>query len=96
VVVCDCPRDRLCEICLARAWDTLRGVAATRGEVWAEDIARRVGLRKAWPGYDGLAAAIAARKVADLSEDPRLRARLAVELARWAARRWEAMSAALL
>jgi hypothetical protein len=41
-----------------------------------------------WPAYDGVAADIARRKIADLTRDPELREMLAVELATWAARRW--------
>lgn len=67
----------------------LRGVAACRGEAWASSVAaRRPGLRAAWPAYDGKAADLARRKVADLSRDERLRDVLARICHAWAARRW--------
>lgn len=40
-----------------------------------------------WP-HEGRAAELARDKVADLTDDPRLAAKLADELARWAARWW--------
>lgn len=89
--MCDCPRDRLCDLCFQGAWENLRGVAATRGEVWADDVARRVRTRRPWPAYGGRTAAIARRKVADMTRDPRLLEDLAIELASWAARRWAAV-----
>lgn len=86
--MCNCPRDRLCDLCYQGAWDNLRGVAATRGEVWADDVARRVRTLQAWPRFAGRTAAIARGKVEDMTRDPRLREDLAIELASWAARRW--------
>lgn len=91
--MCGCPRDQLCDLCFQGSWENLRGVAATRGEVWAMAVARRVRLDRPWPD-SGRAAAIARRKVEDLSRDRRLRAALAAELARWAARWWQGASAA--
>jgi hypothetical protein len=86
--VCSCPRDQLCELCFQGSWDNLRGVAATRGEVWAMEPARRVRLDQPWPDGSPRVAAIASEKVADLARDPRLRDALADELARWASRWW--------
>lgn len=89
-LVCSCPRTELCDTCLAGAWDNLRGVAACRGDVWAESVAARTKRSRLtpWPAHEGRAAAIARRKVADLTGDPRLLDRLAAELARAAARCW--------
>lgn len=91
-MTCGCPRDRLCAVCYGGLYDNLRGTAATRGEVWADDIAKRVDRRQPWPPYNERVAAIALRKVADLTPDPRLQAVLAAELAGWAARRWAAIT----
>ncbi len=66
----------------------MRGTAAVRGELWSEKVARLVPSGKPWPAHEGRAADIARRKVADLASDPRLAELLAVELAKWAARRW--------
>lgn len=51
------------------------------------DVARRCGLARAWPASDK-ALAIATRKISDLGSDPRLLAKLANEVAHWAARWW--------
>ena len=88
--MCGCPRERLCELCFQGSWENLRGVAATRGEVWAMDVARRARLDRPWPEGSPRVAAIARQKVADLSRDHRLVAALADELGRWAARWWRA------
>jgi len=80
----------LCELCFQGSWENLRGVAATRGEVWAMGLARRVRLDHPWPEGSPRVAAIARDKVADLARDPRLREALAGELARWASRWWRA------
>jgi hypothetical protein len=87
VTVC-CPRDRLCDLCLAGAFDNLRGTAACRGEIWADRVSCSVPRSRAWPAHEGKAAAIALRKVEDLTRDDRRLEMLAAELARWAARRW--------
>ncbi len=50
--------------------------------------AAAIATRQPWPAHDGRAAAIARRKVADLTRDRRLVELLAAELARWAAKRW--------
>jgi len=80
----------LCDRCVDDGLAHLRGVAACRGERWALTVAARCPrLRgRPWPAYDGRAAELARRKVADLTRDDRLRELLAVELAAWAARRW--------
>jgi hypothetical protein len=71
--VCRCPRDALCERCLGAVVGQLRGVAACRGDAWAEAVAQlRPWLRgKPWP-YEGRTAAIAHGKVSDLGADPPL------------------------
>ncbi len=86
--MCSCPRDHLCDLCFQGAWENLRGVAATRGEVWAMDVARRTRLDRAWPEDSPRVAAISRTKVSDLARDGRLLEALAAELARWAARWW--------
>jgi hypothetical protein len=88
VIVCCPDRTKLCETCLAGSWDNLRGTAACRGELWADRVACSVPRSRAWPAHEGKAAAIARRKVEDLTRDDRLLEMLAAELARWAARRW--------
>jgi hypothetical protein len=91
VAIGHCPLDALCDRCLDDAFGTLKGTAACRGEAWARDVASKVSAarrRQAWPRSSPKAAAIALRKVEDLARDPRLLARLAVELEAWAARAW--------
>ena len=86
--MCGCPRDHLCDLCFKGTWDNLRGVAATRGEVWAMDVARSTPRRLRWPTGNDRMLAVARGKVSDLSEDGRLREELALELAKWAERWW--------
>ena len=66
----------------------LRGVAACRGERWAERVGRRVRRDRPWP-RTAKAHAIALRQVADLASDADLRERLAVECEAGARRWWE-------
>lgn len=89
-VVCTCPRSRLCATCLDQALLWHRGKAAARGYSWAEDVARRRPelLARPWPDTDR-ARELAAAKVADFGEDPRVRAALVAEVMVSAARRWE-------
>jgi len=87
VIACGCPRDRLCDRCVADSFAQLRGVAACRGEVWAMAVAERCGRHQPWPA-SVRATAIAQRKVADLTSDSRLAEMLVRELTRWAARWW--------
>jgi hypothetical protein len=83
-----CPRDQLCDRCLADALAQLRGVAACRGEYWARTVADRVPRKRPWPAYEGRCASIARDKVRDLGRDARLREELAKLCAHWAARWW--------
>ena len=83
-----CPADRLCDACVESWLAQLRGVAARRGEAWAESVALRVTERRPWP-RDERAFAIARRKVSDLARDARLLDQLADEALAWAARWWE-------
>lgn len=83
-----CTSARLCDLCCAGAYDQLRGVAARRGEAWAEDVARTVRRDQPWPTGSEKMFAIAMRKVEDLARDDRLRSLLATEAAAWAARWW--------
>ena len=67
----------------------LRGVAACRGEVWADAVAARLaelGAKRPreWPNFGGRMRAIAMLKVEDLTRNDRLREKLAAEVARWA------------
>lgn len=87
-MLCKCPRDELCEPCRTSLYANLRGVAARRGAAWADYVRRHVHGSRAWPPHEGRAAELARTKVADLARDPQLLELLAVELARWAAKRW--------
>lgn len=89
VVQCDCPRNALCDSCLAQSIAQLRGVARSRGYLWADSVARRVGTEREWPPHEGRAREIALGKVDDLGSDPRMHEALARECAADAARRWE-------
>jgi hypothetical protein len=93
--ICDCPRDRLCENCLARSMEWLGGVVASRGYGWASSVAqRRPGLlARPWPPLEGRAAELAAAKVIDLTDDRRLFARLLERLYAAARRRWDQLRA---
>lgn len=85
-VLCKCPPDSLCDPCREQSFLQLKGTAARRGEAWAEGIE---GYRdRAWPPFVGRVAELARAKVADLTRDERLRESLAMELWRWAAKRW--------
>jgi hypothetical protein len=89
-IVCDCGRDNLCRDCFSQAIMWFSGMACSRGIAWAESVARRDAqlLRRPWPVHDGRAAELARGKVADLSRDPRVIDRLAVDVTERAARRW--------
>lgn len=96
---CDCPRSRLCSSCVRDTFAQLRGVAACRGEVWADAVAARLaelGAKRPreWPPFAGRVRAIAMLKIEDLAHDTQLREQLAAEVARWAARRWVMLAAA--
>jgi hypothetical protein len=84
----------MCDACVADGFAQLRGVASCRGEHWAWTVAERVARRDPWPPHEGRPAELARSKVADLTEDLRLRELLAVELARAAARRWRTTTTA--
>lgn len=93
--ICGCPRDNLCDNCLARSIEWLGGVAASRGDGWAASIARRRPglLARPWPALEGRAAELAAAKVIDLTDDRRLFARLLETLNAAATRRWNQLRA---
>lgn len=93
--ICGCPRDNLCDGCLARSVEWLGGVAASRGDGWASSIARRKPglLTRPWPALEGRAAELAAAKVIDLTDDRRLFARLLETLNAAARRRWDQLRA---
>lgn len=93
-MLCPCLQDNLCEPCRSSRFSQLRGVAANRGEDWAERVAREVPHGKAWPPHDGRAADIARGLASDLTRDPQLLELLAAELALWAAKRWASSSRA--
>lgn len=89
VILCPCPRDALCEPCRTSLFAQLRGVAARRGEAFADEVAREYDPRRyRWPQYTGRVAELARERVGDLTRDPHLLELLAAELARWAERRW--------
>lgn len=73
----------------------LGGVASCRGGCWADRVARSRPdlLGQPWPPYEGRAAELARKQVADLSSDPRLIERFAVLANESAARRWRELEA---
>jgi hypothetical protein len=89
-----CARAALCDRCFTQALENLRGVAMSRGNAWADRVARDRPLDRvrAWPAHDGRAAAIARRLIQGLVGDPRLEGQLAAacagEAARWWTKRW--------
>jgi len=93
--ICGCPRDNLCDDCLARSVEWLGGTAASRGYGWASSVARRrpALLAQPWPALEGRAAELAAAKVIDLTDDRRLFARLLERLNAAAVRRWDQLRA---
>lgn len=78
----------LCARCRADRFAQLKGVAACRGEVWADQVAETMPRDRPWPVDGARTAAIALRKVEDLTDDEALRVDLARELVRYAGRRW--------
>jgi len=88
VVLCDCPRDALCDKCRESLFTQLRGTAARRGDEWADRVKRAEPRRREWPPHEGADAELARGLVRDLTRDPQLLNLLAAELARWAAKRW--------
>jgi hypothetical protein len=94
VSLCTCLPEALCERCYGRELFAKRGQARVLGEQWAENVGRRPKHRRhvSWPD-DEATLAIAARKVVNLTADPRLRAELATlclaGAAAWWARRPE-------
>ena len=86
---CECRQTtELCGPCRGDLFLQLRGVAACRGERWADRVAASTEIRDPWPAFEGKARGIAIRWVADLTQDLELRELLATELAKWAAKRW--------
>lgn len=81
-MLCSCPRDRLCDECVASGFAQLRGVACRRADAWVEALPP-----SSRPWNADKAHAIARRKVADLARAGRLLELLAAELVRWAERR---------
>lgn len=88
-----CSTHALCAMHRDETFAQLRGVAATRGEVWADTVAAKMprAIGKPWPVKSPRMMSIERRKVADLANDATLLELLAVELAAWAARRWAAV-----
>lgn len=84
---CGCPREQLCDRCLANVISTLRGVAESRGWTWFEDIAG--GTRaQGWKHSREQSLARARIRVADMGVDPRELDALAEFACKGAARRW--------
>lgn len=75
-MLCTCPRDALCDVCLEASWMQLRGVAARRGEAWAVGTATE--------GDRELLVALARKQIEDVTRDPRLLERLAGVTVWWA------------
>lgn len=86
--VCGCPSDALCAVCLEGRFAQLRGVAACRGERWADELRDVRGAPAVWPVESEKVRRLAAVKVADLARDRRLLEMLRNELVTWAAKRW--------
>src|SRR4051812_23107196 len=76
-----------CETCGGRT-GPLIGTAGCRGSVWADDVARKVGISRAWPECRGKALDIAVRKIRDLTRDARSRDGLARHCWKRAGERW--------
>jgi len=75
------------------AFMQLKGVAARRGDQWAEDLRGRVDPSLPWPHSERMLT-IARIKVEDLApRDERLLELLASECAKWAERRWDRLRA---
>jgi hypothetical protein len=88
VELCECrATPALCDRCVDDLFAQLGGVAACRGETWANSVMARVRTHEPWPETPK-AWAIAQRRVEDLTRDQRLLARLTAEVAKYAARRW--------
>ena len=86
---CDCPSAALCDACFERELGAKHGQAEVLGQVWAEAICRgELRKREAWPELEPKTVAIALRKVAPLTPDPRLRAELARACSAGAAAWW--------
>jgi hypothetical protein len=75
-----CPPDKLCDACLEDAVRTHEGTARRRGDTWR---AQRAGAAPTTEADRELLEALAIRRVADITSDVRLRARLAGILLRW-------------
>jgi hypothetical protein len=94
-LVCTCPPDQVCDGCLKQQLMWFAGVANARGHIWASSVAaqRPDLLDRPWPPLEGRAAVLAASKVVELSQDPRVRARLLDEVDAAARKRWEELRA---
>lgn len=86
-------RSPLCDQCVAFSVSTVGGTAMSRGMRWAEGVAKRLPTKRSptsWPGFDDSEKVrrLAMKKVQDLTDDPRLRERLARLCVTEAARAW--------
>lgn len=88
---CCTDRSNLCGRCRADTFRQLRGVAATRGEVWAMSLVGRIPASRTWDPVR--VRAIALDKIDDLGRDSMLVEMLASEFAHWATRWWASASA---
>lgn len=87
---CTCPDTELCASCFGRALLAALGQAAVIGQCWAERVCRgELRARDAWPEHDERTLAIARRKVASLTRDPRMIEELARACSSAAAAWWE-------
>jgi hypothetical protein len=82
-----CGCEPLCNECFAEHLTWFTGVAQSRGESWARAIANVIPIDGPWPRTEKMRAG-ALRKVADLTDDARLRERLADEVVIGAERWW--------
>jgi hypothetical protein len=83
-----CGCDPLCDACVDEQFSRLRGVAQRRGESWAAALARVIPLEREWPAVTTKRmTAMAAKRIADLTTDARLRELLVGEVI-VGARRW--------
>lgn len=87
---CGCAQDGLCNGCLEALWMQLKGVAACRGDTWCNQLSQaRREPWVPWPSNSARVRAVAMTWVDDLTRDVRLREKLAAEIERCAAERWQ-------
>jgi len=95
MAICPCwSTSTRCENCRAHTRAALGGVAAARGQWWAEAVALKVGTSREWPTGTERVHTIARSKVHDLaSGDDELANAFAALVEEYAAARWERLQA---